>query len=636
MIIMRNKSGRPSRTTSSRTLRGAAAWRLHDLRLRYQLMILFLLVGLLPSIGLGYLVNWTVSRVLEHQAVDHTLQLITKVNQTLDSDMENLQNMTYLIGFDDRVRAFMNGGAKGEASGEEETYRLKQYLQRYTTLYPEIAGLLIVGADGRYVSNELYARTPDNLTREAWYRQAEAAEGLFTILGQPSGRNLTSHVNYRDDEVVTVVRAVVDPDTERTIGAVLIDLKLWTISKAARDVKLGRTGYLTVVDREGGQIYAPDEPYVDRLPSEWFASGDRGAITRTVDGRELQLIYADSSFTGWRTVGVFLTRESLFEVGQIHFYVICFLFLVCMSGLTASLRLSRSISEPIRLLMDDMRRTESGDLTVRHAAVRGDEIGMLGRSFNRMLVELRRLIELNNRKERQKREAELRSLQDNIKPHFLYNTLDTIHWMARKKGADEVSEMVESLSKLFRIGLSKGGDVILLTDELEHIRSYVLIQQTRYQGRLTVEVQAEAGTADGPGEIFVLKLLLQPLVENAIYHGIKARRGPGRIDIRIQVEEETLLLEVGDDGAGMEPERLEELRRKLANPLEAIERQASEREKSGRSYGMLNVQSRLKLAFGDDYGIEIESAPGEGTRVRVRHPLLHEPPAFRIKEEDQP
>ncbi|OWA33287.1 histidine kinase [Saccharibacillus sp. O16] len=631
MIIMRNRSKKPSPGSFSQRLQKARKWKLHDLRLRYQLMILFLLVSLLPAIGLGYLVNWTVSRVLEHQAVDHTLQLITKVNQTLDSDMENLQNMTYLIGFDDRVRTFMQAGA----AGEEDTYRLKQYLQRYTTLYPEIAGLLIVGADGRYISNELYARTPGNLTQENWYRQAEEAEGLFTIVGQPSGRNLTSHVNYRDNEVVTVARAVVDPDTERTMGVVLIDLKLWTISKAARDVKLGRTGYLTVVDREGRQIYAPDEPYVSRLPSEWFAAGDTGAITRQVDGRELQLIYADSSFTGWRTVGVFLTKESLFEVGQIHFYVICFLFLVCMLGLTASLRLSHSISEPIRLLMDDMRRTESGDLTVRHAAVRGDEIGRLGRSFNRMLVELRRLIELNKRKERQKREAELRSLQDNIKPHFLYNTLDTIHWMARKKGADEVSEMVDSLSKLFRIGLSKGGDVILLTDELEHIRSYIRIQQTRYQGRLTVDIQTDEGMVDGTGEIFVLKLLLQPLVENAIYHGIKARRGPGRIEIRVRTEGDMLLLEVSDDGAGMEPERLEQLRQKLINPLEAIERQAAEREKSGRSYGMLNVQSRLQLAFGTEYGIEIDSTPGEGTRVYVRHPLLHEPPAFQMKEEDQ-
>ncbi|WP_172254619.1 cache domain-containing sensor histidine kinase [Saccharibacillus deserti] len=601
--------------------------RLHDLRLRYQLMILFLLVSLLPSIGLGYLVNWTVSRVLEKQAVEHTLQLIGKVNQTLDSDMESLQNMTYLIGFDESVRAFMNGG---EAS-DDETYRLKQYLQRYTTLYPEIAGLLVVGRNGDYVSNELYARTPANLTEEPWYREALEREGLFTVLGQPSERNLTSHVNYRGDEVVTVVRAVMDPDTEQAIGVVLIDLKLWTVSKAARDIKLGRTGYLTVVDREGGQIYAPEQPYADRLPAGWFEGGETGAVTRTVDGQELQLIYAESAFTGWRTVGVFLTKESVYEVGQIHFYVICFLFFVCLLGLTASLRLSKSISDPIGGLMASMRRAESGDLSVPYTEIRGDEIGMLGHSFNHMLVELRSQIKLVERKERQKREAELRSLQDNIKPHFLYNTLDTIHWMARKKDAGEVSEMVESLSKLFRIGLSKGSDIIPLADEIEHIRSYLVIQQTRYTGRLAVEIEADSRSEPA----FVLKLLLQPLVENAIYHGIKARRGPGVIRIRIAAGPGELLLEVADDGAGMEPERLAELRQKLRHPLEALERQSSERERSGRSYGMLNVQARLNLAFGEAYGLKIDSRPGEGTVVTVRHPLLFEPPATGSDEEEK-
>ncbi|WP_172195282.1 cache domain-containing sensor histidine kinase [Saccharibacillus qingshengii] len=624
---MPNERRTPAERRAGRTFARLKPLHLHDLRLRYQLMILFLLVSLLPSIGLGYLVNWTVSRVLEKQAVEHTLQLIGKVNQTLDSDMESLQNMTYLIGFDEGVRAFMNGG---EAS-DDDTYRLKQYLQRYTTLYPEIAGLLVVGRNGDYVSNELYARTPANLTEEPWYREALEREGLFTVLGQPSERNLTSHVNYRGDEVVTVVRAVMDPDTEQAVGVVLIDLKLWTISKAARDIKLGRTGYLTVVDREGGQIYAPEQPYADRLPAEWFEGGETGAVTRTVDGQELQLIYAESAFTGWRTVGVFLTKESVYEVGQIHFYVICFLFFVCLLGLTASLRLSKSISDPIGGLMASMRRAESGDLSVPYTEIRGDEIGMLGHSFNHMLVELRSQIKLVERKERQKREAELRSLQDNIKPHFLYNTLDTIHWMARKKDAGEVSEMVESLSKLFRIGLSKGSDIIPLADEIEHIRSYLLIQQTRYTGRLAVEIEADPRSDPA----FVLKLLLQPLVENAIYHGIKARRGPGVIRIRIAAGPDELLLEVADDGAGMEPERLAELRQKLRRPLEALERQSSERERSGRSYGMLNVQARLNLAFGEAYGLKIDSRPGEGTVVTVRHPLLLEPPAIGSDEEEK-
>ncbi|MNB85393.1 Sensor histidine kinase YehU [compost metagenome] len=644
-----NKSNRiPRRQRFSRL-------RLNNLRLRYQLIILFLLVSLLPSIGLGFLVNWTVSHLLERQAIDHTLQLIGKVNQTLDSDMENLQNMTYLIGFDRKIQDFMEGrtgkvGGTGggttygmasptaagtavydKAPDDDILYELKQYLQGYTTLYPEIAGVLIVNSMGDYISNELYARTPASLTGENWYRTAVANEGLFTILGRPSGRNLTSHVHYRDDEVVTVVRSIVEPDTRQVMGVILIDLKLWTISKAARDVKLGKTGYLTVLDRQGREIYTPDNPYTHSIPASWFGSADSGAVTQEVDGRSLQLIYGTSSFTGWRTVGVFLTRESVFEIRQIHFYVICFLFLVCLFGLTASLRLSRSISSPISQLMSLMKRAESGDLEARYREKRGDEVGMLGSSFNRMLIQIRRLMQLNERKERQKREAELRSLQANIKPHFLYNTLDTIHWMAKKKGADEVSEMVESLSKLFRIGLSKGEDMIPLADEIEHIESYLLIQKTRYQGRLTVHLEV----APEVRYFLVLKLLLQPIVENAIYHGIKARRGPGTIRISVLPQSGELVFTIEDDGAGMSPGRLQGLREKLKHPLEAIEHQSAEIGRSGKSYGMLNVQARLQLAFGARYGIEVESGEGEGTRVSIHHPLLQEPAASQAYKEDQ-
>ncbi|AWB46877.1 sensor histidine kinase [Paenibacillus sp. CAA11] len=610
-----------------------------SLELRYQLVILFLLIGILPSIILGFLVNWTVERVVDQQVISNTLQLIGKVNQSLDNDMENLQNTTYLIGFNQHVRHFLAGGTEadggpsrqigddGEVSpaysnpaADDQLYEIKQFLQEFTTLYPEIAGIMVVNPQGDYISNEMYARTNENLTKESWYQQAAAREGVFTILGHPYGRNITTHVNYADEEVVSVVRSITDPESRKVLGVVLIDLKLRTVAQAVRDVKLGKTGYLMVADADGKAIYKPEHSYLSSLPSDWTDQADSGTAVRNVEGKELQLVYRKSSFTGWQTVGVFLTRESASEVRQIHFYVICFLFLVGLIGVTASVLLSQSITGPIRQLMSFMRTAESGDLTVRYSGRRHDEVGMLGRSFNRMLIQIRRLIRLNELREKQKREAELRSLQANIKPHFLYNTLDTIHWMARKKGADDVSEMVEALSQLFRIGLSKGKDIIQLDEEIQHIKSYIQIQKTRYRDRLTFTVEQDPET----GEFPVLKLLLQPVVENAIYHGIKARRGAGHIHISVRQREECLILTVQDNGVGMSQEKLQELREKLREPLRAMELQSNRMEKTGRSYGMLNVQARIHLAFGDAYGIELDSREGEGTKVTIRHPLLGE------------
>ncbi|WP_176718114.1 cache domain-containing sensor histidine kinase [Paenibacillus kribbensis] len=641
--------------------------RLRNMPLRYQLMLLFLLFGIVPSLGLGLLVNWTVERIIERQVEDHTMQLIGKVNEALDTKMENLQNMTYLIGFNPDIGKFWQGrtladGHAGHANpvtlenqggqaqnsailpnqaassvqAQDTLYRMKQFLQGFTTLYPEIAGILIVNENGDYISNEMYAKSTRSLTEEDWYRQAAQHAGIFTVLGQPIHRNVTTHVRYKDSEIVSVVRSVTDSETGRVLGVIMIDLKRRAVSQAARDVTLGKTGYLMVTDAEGRSVYMPDMPLIERIPLEWFGAGDSGMFTRQAGGRELLFMFRASEFTGWRTVGVFPAGESTLEVRQIQFYVACFVFIVCLFGLTASLRLSRSIAQPIFRLMSYMRTAETGDLTVRPWSDRGDEIGLLGRSFNRMLGQIRRLMSLSELRERQKRDAELRSLQEHIKPHFLYNTLDTIHWMARKNGADDVSDMVGALSRLFRLGLSKGDDFIPLRSEMEHISSYMQIQQTRYRDRLRWELIV----SEELEKLFVLKLILQPVVENAIYHGIKARRGPGTIRVEAKADGDKLLLTVRDDGAGMTAARLRELQNLLEMPLEAMEQQQkqSRDNMNDRSYGMLNVQARIRLSFGEEYGIVLESEEGAGTCVTIIHPLLRDMGQLRKpheKGEDQ-
>ncbi|MCC3382130.1 sensor histidine kinase [Paenibacillus farraposensis] len=671
MIIMQNDDRQQNWGPEiwKRIHAGAGKWmprlRLRNMPLRYQLMLLFLLFAIVPSLGLGLLVNWTVERIVERQVEDHTMQLIGKVNEALDTKMENLQNMTYLVGFnpdigdflqgrtlaDDHAGrvshgdtitpinrkertqnpAFFPGQAAGSVQAQDKLYGMKQFLQGFTTLYPEIAGILIVNEHGDYISNEMYARSTRSLTEEDWYRQAAQHAGIFTVLGQPHHRNVTTHVRYKESEIVSVVRSVTDSGTGRVLGVIMIDLKLRAVSQAARDVTLGKTGYLMVTDAEGRSVYMPDTPLIERIPPEWFGTGDSGMFTHSSGGRDLLFMFRASEFTGWRTVGVFPAGESTLEVRQIQFYVVCFVFIVCLFGLTASLRLSHSIAQPIFRLMSYMRKAETGDLTVREWSDRGDEIGLLGRSFNRMLEQIRHLMSLSELRERQKRDAELRSLQEHIKPHFLYNTLDTIHWMARKNGADDVSDMIGAMSRLFRIGLSKGDDFIPLHSEIEHISSYMQIQQTRYRDRLRWEL----AVSEELGNLFVLKLILQPIVENAIYHGIKARRGPGTIRVEANIRGDKLLLTVRDNGAGMTAERLRELRHLLEMPLEAMEEQQKQSRASanGRSYGMLNVQARIQLSFGQEYGIVLESVEGAGTNVTIIHPLLRDAGQLRKPQE---
>lgn len=651
MITMPNnkeyfKSPRPwSRRANLSTFRnGIRRLRLRNMPLRYQLMLLFLLFAIVPSVGLGLLVNWTVERVVERQVEGHTMQLIGKVNEALNSKMENLQNMTYLIAFDPDIDAFMNDKMppnddagiepmntdNNAATEQNRLYGIKQTLQGFTTLYPEIAGIVLVNESGDYISNEMYPRAEQSLIQENWYQKASANPGIFMVLGQPKERNLTTHVRYKDDEIVSVARSITDEASGRVRGVIMIDLKLRSVSQAARNVTLGKSGYVMVTDAEGQSVYKPEHPLIEHIPTDWFPSGESGTFTADTEGGTLLFMYQSSTFTGWRTVGVFPTRDSISEVRQIQFYVVSFVFVVCLFGLSASLWFSRSIAQPIFRLMSYMRRAETGNLRPGRWSDRADEIGMLGNSYNRMLVQIRQLISLNELRERQKRDAEMRSLQEHIKPHFLYNTLDTIHWMARKEGAEDVSGMVGALSRLFRIGLSKGQDYIPLHSEIEHMTSYMQIQQTRYRDRLQYTLNIPEELRD----LFVLKLLLQPLIENAIYHGIKGRRGPGHIRVEAGLEHNRLLLTVQDNGAGMSNERLAEMQQLLEAPLASLE--ASSPGMTGKSYGMLNVQARLRLSFGDEYGIVLESQEGEGTSVTIIHPLMRElPPTKQINNEER-
>ncbi len=263
---------------------------------------------------------------------------------------------------------------------------------------------------------------------------------------------------------------------------------------------------------------------------------------------------------------------------------------------------SASIVNPIRNLQRLMKNVETGDLTVRFQEDRVDEIGQLGRSFNEMLDKLYKA-------QYEKREMELRLIQEQVKPHFLYNTLDTIQWMATDYGAEDVVELIEALGTYFRIGLSKGNKFITLSEELDHIESYLQIQKARYETALNYEIKYDENFINYK----VIRIILQPIVENAIYHGIK--KNPGKkctIYINIFVENSDMYLIVKDNGIGIRDEKLVKLKNAIKNNNKCNE---------DIGFGLYSVNHRLKLAFGEKYGVDIDVRDGY-TKVIIKCPLI--------------
>ncbi|MBR5336806.1 MAG: sensor histidine kinase [Lachnospiraceae bacterium] len=283
-------------------------------------------------------------------------------------------------------------------------------------------------------------------------------------------------------------------------------------------------------------------------------------------------------------------------------------FLIILGAVLISRRIMKGIVEPVKELCEVAGSVGTGDFDVRARSDTTDELAILGQSFNEMVGRIGTLVEDVRAEQEKLRVIELQLLQEQINPHFLYNTLDTITWLSEMGENDQVILMVNSLSDFFRTGLSSGKSMVSIREEIKHVESYLKIQQFRYQDILEFEVEVD----DSIGEYRIPKLTLQPLVENALYHGIKNKRAKGRIIVSGRQDGDNIILSVKDDGVGMEPEALDKIRKNLSDngpgsPAES-------------GFGLRNVLERIRLTYGNDYGIEIDSIYGAGTSVMVKIP----------------
>lgn len=286
---------------------------------------------------------------------------------------------------------------------------------------------------------------------------------------------------------------------------------------------------------------------------------------------------------------------------------IILLITIVIAGVLVSRSITRSVAKPIQNLCKATERVGRGDFSKYAKVEASNEVAILADSFNIMQGEISHLIENIKEEQNQRRVTELQLLQEQINPHFLYNTLDTIIWLAEGGQDEEVVSMVTSLSDFFRSTLGGGRDYVTIGEETRHIESYLEIQKVRYQDILDYEIHVDSDIASS----MILKLTLQPLVENALYHGIKNKRGKGNIQVLGYQEGEEAVFEVKDDGIGMTSGELEELKKSIKG----------EQNTSNRGFGLANVDERLRLNYGEQYGLQFQSISGEGTTFKVRIPL---------------
>ena len=388
---------------------------------------------------------------------------------------------------------------------------------------------------------------------------------------------------------------------------VALDLRFASISSYINNVGIGQHGYCFLMD-ESGILYHPQQQLIySQLKSE-----DTDTLADLPDGTysESNVIYVLKTVEGspWRVVGVSYVDELVTSSLWENFWLLALAAVaILLAALVSSIVISRALSRPLKGLSRAMRQFEKNADTFTYAPVGGArEVQELSESFGHMVVKIQHLMETVRREEINLRKTELKALQAQINPHFLYNTLDSIAWMCEQGRNDEAVQMVNALAQLFRISISRGHELIPIRSELRHAESYLKIQKHRYKNQFSYRFDVDESCLD----FLCNKITLQPIIENAIYHGINGLVDEGEIVITLRADGSDVVFTVADNGVGMEEEQIQAILRKERSDHTGI--------------GIKNVNDRLKIYFGEGYGITIDSEPDVGTTVTIRMPQVRE------------
>ena len=451
-----------------------------------------------------------------------------------------------------------------------------------------------------------------NITTQSWFEDAsDKMENLhFSDLHV---QNIFENKSGRYYWVVSLSRGVeLTNDGKMSGGILLVDMNFSGIQQLFTEVNNDGKGYVYLIGRDGEIIYHPRQNLIFsniiQENNQTASTYDEGVHNEEFQGEQRVVVVKTVGYTGWKIVSV-VSKESLFsDLNQTRMMALLNLVLAIFLMIFVNQYVAVRITDPLKKLEKSIQGIEMKQQPVVYIGG-PPEIQHLGLTIRFMVEELQELTDKMVKEQEEKRKNELDALQSQINPHFLYNTLDSIMWMIESERYEDAVSMVQALGRLLRISLSRGKNVISVGDELQHARSYLAIQKYRYKNKFTSYFEVEPDIE----QYKTIKLVIQPLIENAIYYGMEYMDGEGEIHIRAYTRDQDLYLEVEDNGPGMPEDQVEHL---LTGGEKARQK--------GSGIGLKNVNQRIQLYFGTQYGLEIESEPDEGTVVRIHIPKTTE------------
>lgn len=565
--------------------------------------VLFLLVIGSMTVFYRILIN-----NIQETATESVKNTIRQVNIDTNRILKNALKQAEQLARDVEIQATLR---EPLPETERELYgqrvRYNYILYDKNRLLEDINGIFVIGDNGAIYRSTRYGLRENVFRGKDWYRKVMKTG---EVLWNPPHKG-SDIVNNLDVPTISVVVPIKDRASTRILGVVVAEI-LTEQLKQIEESGLVFEGTTYILDENNEIIYTSSDTSLEETEAISKAVAQSAIASDTwtkdikINGGKYLVSVAELSDSGWKIMGLISYAEMYAKAEILRTSMIIVISAFAVIAIAFAVVGSNQISKPIREIRTTMKKVEKGDFSVYVDYAGKDEVGELARSFNHMVRKINQLMEQEQENQKKLRQAEFKALQSQINPHFLYNTLDSITWMARMNRLEKLEEMIMALTSFLRIGLSRGRSEITLKEELEHVENYVVIQKIRYSRLLNYEV-------DAPEELknySVIKMILQPLIENALYHGIKEKGEPGIIQVTMRPTEKDIIITVSDNGMGMTPERLQEIESMMEQGIDF----------NPNAYGIINVHKRIQTSYGKEYGLHFESEYKAGTRVYVTIP----------------
>lgn len=568
--------------------------------LRAKLIIMAIVLILIPLMAISLIYSLTVKDIIKDQYTETAIQSVFEAGEKLNFILDDIQEFSTVI-----------------ASNSELLYMLNHRYEYRVDDFERVIRNFILSRDDieviDLVQNDTYYSV--GAKKANWVRR------INTALAESSGQPLWLPTESEEIEILsgkfnrnyfTLSRKIVDFNTLKAYGYLLIDLEEVILEQAYAELKDSENTEVLICDAQGNIVSHTDKSKIGgSIKTEPYAQtvlADKKGHNYILFQSDVDkvAIYSTIKTNGWKLIKTIPTDYMYGEFYQIQRYLMIGGFIYSIIIILFFLFFSFRYTEPMMKMMSVIKRVEQGDLTARTEVKSSDEVGQLGHSLNKMISEMQKLIDQLIREEQEKQEVELEALHAQINPHFLYNTLNTIKWMAKIQGNNSVSKAITALVKLLRISTNLGREMISLEEEIDYVKNYIVIQKLRFNKAMRIDYLVDENCMN----LLVPKLILQPIVENSIIYGMEDERQDLHIKISAYLNDGQLMIEILDDGPGIEPEI-----------LRTIFGNDSSKSKFSK-VGLNNVNQRVKLYCGGNYGLEIEAEIGKGTRVVVNLPVI--------------